>query len=69
MTLSTLDLEEVKKHLPDQNLSPGLETIPTSDEIKLTGQILSQRLGGLISLDNLDLVEAHINESCEQEND
>jgi hypothetical protein len=73
VTLGTIDIEEIKKHLTERNKGvqlPGRSTSqPTQDESHLSGKILARRLSGLLKPEDADLIEQHINESCEQEND
>ena len=75
MTLSTVNIEEIKKHLNASSKdfkSPVLSSArikQDSPSASLTGKALVQRLTGLLTPEEADTLERHINESCEQEND
>jgi hypothetical protein len=73
MTLSTLDIKEIKKHLKGRNKGIQVLTLPAAQaeqkEVHLSGKDLARRLKGLLTREEADTFERHINESCEQVND
>ena len=73
MTLGTLDIKEIKKHLKGQKKGIRTLTLPSvqakQETIHLSGKVLARRLKGLLTREEADIFERHINESCEQEND
>ena len=73
MTLSTLDIAEMKRHLhtsgKDLKTLGSLSGQMKQKAVPLTGKALARRLKGLLTPKEADLFEKHINESCEQEND
>ncbi len=67
MTLSLLEINEIRRYL-DGSLTVT-EPAPSStlSEVKRpTGTELAERLAGLLSSQEADEFERHINESCEQ---
>jgi len=73
MTLGAPDIEEIKKHLTDRSKGIQVLTLPPvqaeQKEVHLSGKDLARRLKGLLTPEEADTFERHINESCEQEND
>ncbi len=67
MTLSSLEINEIRRYL-DGSLSVA-ESAPSSTHSEAkppTGKELAERLAGLLSFEEADELERHINESCEQ---
>ena len=73
MTLGTLDIKQIKKHLKGRKKGIQVLTLPPAQveqkEVHLSGKDLARRLKGLLTPEEADTFERHINESCEQVND
>jgi hypothetical protein len=67
-----LNFEELKKELARQNIDLG--GLSASSDVRasngpVSGKELASRLAGLLSDEQVDELERHINESCEQLDD
>jgi len=73
MTLGTIEIKKVQKYF--ENPDKGIEALHLASaqidqkDSPISGKMLARRLKGLLSKENADHLERHINESCEQIDD
>jgi hypothetical protein len=70
MTLGALEIKKVRKYL--NNSGKGMKTLhlaSTREAGPLSGKALVLRLKGLMTKKEANLLDRHINESCEQIDD
>ena len=70
MTLGALEIRKVRKYLenPHKEIKP-LRFESKHEATPLSGKALALRLKGLLSKKEANLLDHHINESCEQIDD
>ncbi len=67
MTLSSLEINEIQRYLEGSpRVSKPTMSSTASAPKPLTGKELVERLAGLLTSQEADELERHINESCEQ---